>query len=483
MPEGDALHRAARRLQVLVGERVEVETPHPQAQVERLAERLDGAPARGVEAVGKNLLLHFEGGLVLRSHLRMRGRWQVRARNGGSRGRPWLVLRGAEREAVLWNGPVLELHGRGTRRLGPDILADPPDFDAMLARLSPRRPESRGRRGAPRPEAGRRASATSGRPRRSGAPGLAVAEARRRHRRRAPSRSCIEPRSADAQLTRLEGRGARRLPAASGARAPAAGRRSARGARARRTGSRYWCPECQEGAARPGRNWSMGVRAPQLHSALRGFCLGAFAFFGARARRAAPTSRSRSRSTPLATGRRSTSTGRSSATSSRRAPDGSSRSATPGSRLEELRREPAAAIFARAHAGDDGRRAGALPHRPAAARRGHRRGLRRVRLGRRRRSTARTPRSRRRSSGTSGATRPSRRSSASRPAAHVELGGGVARSTGRRRRVAHALAGRRAARAARLRSRDRPHVRARAGARSAGGGSRHRTRRASSPTP
>jgi endonuclease-8 len=135
MPEGDALHRAARRLQVLVGEQVEVESPHPQAAVKRLPERLSGRRLESVEAVGKNLLLHFEGGLVLRSHLRMRGRWQIRAREGGHRGRPWLVLRGAEREAVLWNGPVLELHGRGVRRLGPDILADPPDFDSMLARL------------------------------------------------------------------------------------------------------------------------------------------------------------------------------------------------------------------------------------------------------------------------------------------------------------------------------------------------------------
>jgi endonuclease-8 len=135
MPEGDALHRAARRLQALVGEKIEVETPHPQAQVKRLPEQLDGRRLEAVEAVGKNLLLRFEGGLTLRSHLRMRGRWQVRPRNGASRGRPWLVLRGREREAVLWNGPVLELHGRGVRRLGPDILAVPPDFDAMLARF------------------------------------------------------------------------------------------------------------------------------------------------------------------------------------------------------------------------------------------------------------------------------------------------------------------------------------------------------------
>jgi endonuclease VIII len=135
MPEGDAIHRAARRLQPLVGQTLEVESPHPQAAVKNLPEKLSGRRLDAVEAVGKNLLLRFEGGLVLRSHLRMRGRWQLRPRNGGGRGRPWLVLRGAEQEAVLWNGPVLELHGRGVRGLGPDILAEPPDLDAMLARF------------------------------------------------------------------------------------------------------------------------------------------------------------------------------------------------------------------------------------------------------------------------------------------------------------------------------------------------------------
>src|SRR5712691_8332671 len=136
MPEGDSLHRAARRLQVLVGERVGVETPHPQAAAERLAERLDGRRLLGVEAVGKNLLLSFEGGFVLRSHLRMRGRWEVRPRYAGPKaGRPWLVLQATNHEALLWNGPVLELTARATRRLGPDILAEPPDFGRMAANL------------------------------------------------------------------------------------------------------------------------------------------------------------------------------------------------------------------------------------------------------------------------------------------------------------------------------------------------------------
>jgi len=135
MPEGDSLHRAARRLQVLVGERVAVETPHPRAASALAAERLDGRRLEAVEAIGKNLLLRFEGGLVLRSHLRMSGRWQVLERGSEKHGKPWLVLTGAEREAVLWNGPVLELTTRGTRRLGPDILADPPDLPGMVDRL------------------------------------------------------------------------------------------------------------------------------------------------------------------------------------------------------------------------------------------------------------------------------------------------------------------------------------------------------------
>jgi endonuclease VIII len=134
MPEGDSLHRAARRLQVLVGQRVDVETPHPRAGVKGLAERLDGRRLERVEAIGKNLLLHFEGGLVVRSHLRMNGRWRVERRGTARVGKPWLVLRGDEHEGVLWNGAVLELVG-GAPRLGPDILGEPPDYDTILARL------------------------------------------------------------------------------------------------------------------------------------------------------------------------------------------------------------------------------------------------------------------------------------------------------------------------------------------------------------
>ena len=100
MPEGDSLHLAARRLQVLVGQRIEAESPHPRAQAERVAERIDGRRLESVQAHGKNL-----------------------------------VLRGEQAEGVLWNGPVLELHTRALGRLGPDILERPPRIDAMLERM------------------------------------------------------------------------------------------------------------------------------------------------------------------------------------------------------------------------------------------------------------------------------------------------------------------------------------------------------------
>ena len=112
MPEGDALHRAARRLQVLVGQQLEVETPHPRAAVKQLAPRLDGLRLEHVEAIGKNLLFRFEGGLVLRSHLRMKGRWLVLRRDAPIFGRPWLVLRGDEYVGAMFNGAVLELDQR-----------------------------------------------------------------------------------------------------------------------------------------------------------------------------------------------------------------------------------------------------------------------------------------------------------------------------------------------------------------------------------
>jgi endonuclease VIII len=135
MPEGDALHRVAERLRVLEGEVVQAESPHPRAALLGIATRIDGKRLEGVEARGKNLLLTFEGGLVVRSHLRMHGRWLVQRAGRPVFGRPWLVLRAGEWQAVQRNGPVLELGTSRLARLGPDIMVDPPAVGVMLERF------------------------------------------------------------------------------------------------------------------------------------------------------------------------------------------------------------------------------------------------------------------------------------------------------------------------------------------------------------
>jgi endonuclease-8 len=135
MPEGDSLHRIAALLQPLVGERIAAESPHPQGLATGVADVVDGRVLEGVEAVGKHLLLHFEGGVVLRSHLRMRGRWTLVERGSPARGRPWLVLRGDRWEARQWNGPILALEARPLRRLGPDLLDDNTEAVEVVRRV------------------------------------------------------------------------------------------------------------------------------------------------------------------------------------------------------------------------------------------------------------------------------------------------------------------------------------------------------------
>jgi endonuclease-8 len=136
VPEGDSLHRIARRLQVLVGERVEAESPNPRGLATGVARAVDGRVLERVEAVGKHLLLRFDGNVVVRSHLRMNGRWRVRERGGPRwRGAPWLVLQTREWEATQWNGPVLSLGDAPARTLGPDLLAPETEIHDVVARL------------------------------------------------------------------------------------------------------------------------------------------------------------------------------------------------------------------------------------------------------------------------------------------------------------------------------------------------------------
>jgi endonuclease-8 len=144
MAEGDTIVRAARRIEAaLGGEQVGVEAPNPRGRAAR-PERLDGRVLERVDSHGKNLLLRF-GDLTLHSHLGMSGGWHVYpsgARWRRPRSSAWLVLSGAERDAVQFGGPTLRLISTARAgsdpqltRLGPDILAVGFDPAPVIAAL------------------------------------------------------------------------------------------------------------------------------------------------------------------------------------------------------------------------------------------------------------------------------------------------------------------------------------------------------------
>jgi endonuclease-8 len=152
MPEGDTLFRTAAGLRpYLVGravERVRAQGPGAVPQVARLV----GRRVDAVESQGKNLLIRFDGGLELRTHLRMNGSWH-RYRPGERWRRPparaRLVLEVPGSVAVCFDAPVVELFEvraehlhPSLSKLGPDLLA--PDFDAAEAHRRLRDPARAG---------------------------------------------------------------------------------------------------------------------------------------------------------------------------------------------------------------------------------------------------------------------------------------------------------------------------------------------------
>jgi endonuclease-8 len=135
VPEGDTIHRAADRLRpALEGavlERFEAPTaprPHP-----RPGERIEV-----VEARGKHLLVHFERGLVLDTHLGMAGTWRLY-----HEGEPWRRPRHLARAVVAVEGwtavcfaaPSVRVTTRpAVDHLGPDLAVDDVDLDACVRR-------------------------------------------------------------------------------------------------------------------------------------------------------------------------------------------------------------------------------------------------------------------------------------------------------------------------------------------------------------
>jgi endonuclease-8 len=145
MPEGDTLARTAGGLRpYLVGRVVTAaRTGGPGARPQ--AERLVGLRIDGVDSIGKHLLIRFDGGLELRTHLGMHGSWHryrpgERWRRPAARARLVLEVPGAV--AVCFDAPTVELFERRAEpihpvlaRLGPDLLDPAFDEAEALRRL------------------------------------------------------------------------------------------------------------------------------------------------------------------------------------------------------------------------------------------------------------------------------------------------------------------------------------------------------------
>jgi endonuclease-8 len=143
VPEGDTIHRAAARLRPALEGRslVRFEAPRLVGDRPRPGERIEG-----VEARGKHLLVHFGGGLSLRTHMKMTGSWHLH-RSGERWSKPTHLLRALVEAdsgwlAVCFQAPVVETYHRAAGEplalagLGPDLTAPRVDVDAVLERLA-----------------------------------------------------------------------------------------------------------------------------------------------------------------------------------------------------------------------------------------------------------------------------------------------------------------------------------------------------------
>jgi endonuclease VIII len=143
MPEGDTLHRTAYTLgRVLEGQRL----VRVRSSVPAIAEaELAGHFVQSVRALGKNLLVRFDDGRVLHTHLKMRGSWHV-YRLGERFQRPEhqarVVLEVSDALAVCFAAPTVRLLSANAAAsdpylngLGPDLIPDQFDLAQAVAGL------------------------------------------------------------------------------------------------------------------------------------------------------------------------------------------------------------------------------------------------------------------------------------------------------------------------------------------------------------
>jgi endonuclease VIII len=144
VPEGDTIHRAAAALRAAVQDGVVVGFHAPRA-VGAAPPPAPGERIVAVEARGKHLLIRFEGGTTLHTHMRMTGSWRIQRpheqRRAGGR-HAVVAIRTERATAECVSAPVVELlDDRSLRRhpvlsaLGPDLCLADPDLHEAMRRL------------------------------------------------------------------------------------------------------------------------------------------------------------------------------------------------------------------------------------------------------------------------------------------------------------------------------------------------------------
>ena len=122
--------------------RAQARTPGPQIQ------RVVGSRVTSVEPQGKHMLIEFDNGLVLHTHLRMGGTWHRYAPGERWRMAAWkarVVLEVPGHVVVCFNAPVAELMDDravalhpASQSLGPDLLSSSFSPDEAFKRLRSR---------------------------------------------------------------------------------------------------------------------------------------------------------------------------------------------------------------------------------------------------------------------------------------------------------------------------------------------------------
>jgi endonuclease-8 len=134
VPEGDTIFRTAEMLRnALHGKRVVSARPNALT-------RLAGTTVTDVRPVGKHLLIRFDNGLALHTHMRMRGVWHVYGRGERWRRPEWqlkVLLETEDVVATCFGAPVVDLVRDESARvghLGPDLLGDEWDVRSAVRR-------------------------------------------------------------------------------------------------------------------------------------------------------------------------------------------------------------------------------------------------------------------------------------------------------------------------------------------------------------